>query len=220
MPRTLLLVEDDHAQRTGLEHALTDAGYRVIPVATLRAAIKAFRDELPDAAVVDIRLGAYNGIQLLAMNTRGIPIIVMTGFADAVLARDVRQLGGTYLLKPFRPSELVSMLDHLLPNSSPLPNPPRERRWVRRPVEPTRVAHLGGAPATLRDVSYGGVGLDVDPLYDVIVPVVSELTVSGAPLIRLHLIWKRETAERRWLYGGAVTEEDRIQWEEFLDTVV
>jgi DNA-binding response OmpR family regulator len=63
MPHNLLLVEDDPATRLGLEQALTDAGYRVTPVATLRAAVKAFRDELPDAAVVDIRLGAYNGIR-------------------------------------------------------------------------------------------------------------------------------------------------------------
>jgi DNA-binding response OmpR family regulator len=220
MPRTLLLVEDDHATRMGLEDALTDAGYRVIPVATLRAAVKAFRDERPDAAVVDIRLGAYNGMHLLALNTRGIPIIVMTGFVDAVLERDVQQLGGTYLLKPFPASALVSMLERLLPSTTPLLDPPDGRRWIRRQVQAMRAAQVGGARAILRDVSYGGVGLDVDGHYDIILPAVSDLTVEGAAPIHLRLIWKRKTAERRWLYGGAVTEEDRIKWEEFLETVV
>jgi hypothetical protein len=91
---------------------------------------------------------------------------------------------------------------------------------MRRPVQSEMVARLGGARATLRDVSYGGVRLNVERAYDVLLPAASELTVSGAARIRLHLVWKQETAELGWLYGGAVTEEDRIQWEEFLETVV
>jgi DNA-binding response OmpR family regulator len=205
----------------GLEEILASAGYRVIPVATLRAAIKAFREEKPDAGVADIRLGAYNGMHLLAVNTTGIPIIVMTGFVDPVLERDVRQLGGTYLLKPFAPSALLSLLERLLPPSDgSTPKSPPKRRWTRRPVQSGMVAELGGARATVRDVSFGGVALDVDRRYDVEVPAVSHLTVPGAPPIGLHLVWKRETPAGQWLYGGAVTERDRVHWEEFIETVV
>ena len=57
----------------------------------------------PDIVITDVRLGAFNGLQLaiLARDVRpDAQVIVISGFDDPVLKEDARRIGATYLVKP------------------------------------------------------------------------------------------------------------------------
>ena len=68
----------------------------------------------PDLLITDIRLGAFNGLQLLIGATPPVPAIVITGFDDAVLAATARQHGADYLLKPLDFDALMEAVRHRL----------------------------------------------------------------------------------------------------------
>ena len=68
----------------------------------------------PDLLIADVRLGAFNGLQLIAMSPRPIPTIVTTGFPDPVLETEARQFGAKFLLKPIEPAGLLTLVAELL----------------------------------------------------------------------------------------------------------
>ena len=110
MPYKVLIVDDDNVTRVLLSTVLAEAGYETITVSTLHTAMQALTDEAPDAVIVDVRLDGYNGLQLVATNPRPIPVVVITGFSDALLEGEARQMGAEYLLKPVLPSTLLTVL--------------------------------------------------------------------------------------------------------------
>jgi DNA-binding response OmpR family regulator len=114
MAHKVLIVDDDNATCFMLATLLTGAGYEVIAATTLQAAQRALEDEGPDALIVDVRLDGYNGLNLVALNPRPIPVLVMTGFPDAGLKEEARGLGAEYLLKPVEPSTLLNILKQRL----------------------------------------------------------------------------------------------------------
>jgi DNA-binding response OmpR family regulator len=114
MAQKVLIVDDDNATCFMLATLLTGAGYEVKTATTLQAAQQALEAEEPDAIVVDVRLDGYNGLHLVALNPRPIPVLVLTGFPDAGLREEARQLGAEYLLKPVEPSKLLRILEQRL----------------------------------------------------------------------------------------------------------
>jgi DNA-binding response OmpR family regulator len=118
MAQKILIVDDDSATSFMLATVLTEAGYEIVTAGTLRAALRALEDEAPDAIVVDVRLDGYNGLHLVAMNPRPIPVVVLTGFPDPGLREEAVQLGAEYLLKPVAPSTLLGILDRRLGRES------------------------------------------------------------------------------------------------------
>ena len=132
-PSRILLVDDDPATRIGLAELLTDAGYETRAVATFEEGLRALRTETPDLLIADVRLGAFNGLQLLVSSPRTVPAIIITGFADPVLESDARQHGAEYVLKPVTPSVLLEMVQRKL---SEIERSKFEtlRRWERKVV--------------------------------------------------------------------------------------
>ena len=64
------------------------------------------RHTVPDVLLVDVRLGAFNGLQLVAMAEQHIPTIVMTGHDDPSLRATALRLGAEFFVKPI-PSEVL-----------------------------------------------------------------------------------------------------------------
>src|SRR5262245_56263233 len=114
MQRKILIVDDDEPTRAGLAMLLMDAGYEAITTSTVPAAIKLLTDERPDLLLVDIRLGDYNGLHLVAMRREPIPAVVLTGFADPAIEADARRLGAEFLIKPIAPAALTALVKRLL----------------------------------------------------------------------------------------------------------
>ena len=70
-----------------------------------------------------MRLGAFNGLQLIVTGDLHIPTIVVSGFDDAVLQADARAFGAEYLVKPVTAASLLDLIDQKLGRSSAVSNP-------------------------------------------------------------------------------------------------
>jgi DNA-binding NtrC family response regulator len=112
--KTILLVEDDDSTRIGLSTLLERAGYDVVATESVQEGRSALEDNSPDLLITDVRLGAFNGLQLIAMSPRPIPAIVTTGFPDPVLEAEARQFGAKFLLKPIEPAGLLTLVAEML----------------------------------------------------------------------------------------------------------
>jgi DNA-binding response OmpR family regulator len=109
----ILVVDDDVPLLDAIQRAFSEAGQDVIAHSTFEGARGALRGESLDALVTDVRLGAFNGLQLavIARDTHpNIRVIVFSGFDDPVLRHDAESIGATYLVKPVSFGELVEVL--------------------------------------------------------------------------------------------------------------
>jgi DNA-binding NtrC family response regulator len=118
---TILLVEDDASTRRGLEALLKAAGYHVVGASDFGEGRRALTSVHPDLVLTDIRLGEFNGLQLVALSPVPIPSIVVTGFADPVLEEAAHKLGAVFVLKPIVPSDLLELVAQKLAHTSPSP---------------------------------------------------------------------------------------------------
>ena len=117
--KRVLIVEDNDVTRASLCELLDHAGYECTAVGTFHEAAAMLRKRPPDLLITDIRLQQYNGLQLVLMLTsRRLPAIVITGFADDVLASEAIRHGAAYLVKPVSPNRLLALTDALLAESS------------------------------------------------------------------------------------------------------
>src|SRR5580704_18903004 len=99
-PYKILIVEDNEATRMGLRTLLIRAGYNVVSASSFVKGRRAIVEHAPDLLIADLRLGEYNGLQLVAAVPLGVPSIVITGHPDAVLAAEAQKLGAHYITKP------------------------------------------------------------------------------------------------------------------------
>ena len=106
----ILIVDDDEATRVGLKQLLETAGYKVTVAGTFAEGRLALSASTPDLLIVDVRLGEFNGLHLVATNRRSIPTIIVTGYPDPVLKANAQSLGAEYLLKPVSPAELMALV--------------------------------------------------------------------------------------------------------------
>jgi DNA-binding NtrC family response regulator len=117
MQQTVLVVDDDKATRIGLAEVLHRAGYRVVAAGTFPDAREIMRTSPPDLLITDIRLEAFNGLQLLLTSPRPVPTIIMTGFADPVIEHEARRSGADFILKPVNPEALLQLVTEKLARS-------------------------------------------------------------------------------------------------------
>jgi DNA-binding NtrC family response regulator len=110
----LLIVDDDAATRSALVQLLTVAGFQCSEAGTYQDAVAQLQASAPDLLVTDVRLGLYNGLQLLLNRPRDIPAVVLTGFPDPVLAGEAQRQGAVYVQKPVNPRDLVDLIRHRL----------------------------------------------------------------------------------------------------------
>ena len=114
MPR-ILLVEDDPDVRLLAEHILLDAEYEIDSSATFEGGLELMDRGDYDLVLADGRLADGSGVTLAKMaRKRGVPAIIMTGYAF-VLHQEGVDLGGyDVLLKPISPKELLATVAQAL----------------------------------------------------------------------------------------------------------
>ena len=118
MSKNILLVEDDEVTRRGLAELLTAAGYNVLSSGTFEEGKRIMLGQTPDLLVADIRLGDFNGLQLLVDRPRFIPTIIMTGFHDEVLKAESVRLGAAYVVKPLSFPSFLTVIEHEMAKSA------------------------------------------------------------------------------------------------------
>jgi DNA-binding NtrC family response regulator len=105
-----LVVDDDSQVRSVTERWLLSEGYEVTTAQDFRNAKAEIGTQVPELLVADVRLGEFNGIQLgiLAKSVRpDVQVVIMSGWDDPVLRRETDHMGGTFVHKPFRGTELL-----------------------------------------------------------------------------------------------------------------
>jgi DNA-binding NtrC family response regulator len=116
-PKSVLVVDDDRQVLKYLTELLREAGFDTMTCERFTDAKAILQTTRPDLLLTDIRLGAYNGLQLaIFAQTRhpGIPIVVLTGYEDPTLRKEAIASGATFLVKPVRREELLGKIDAAL----------------------------------------------------------------------------------------------------------
>ncbi len=114
MHNTILIVDDDESMRTFLSTLLQRAGYGVVVADGVKAGMQVLEETSVDLLIADVRLGAANGLQLIATSRRFMPTIAITAFADPVIEAQARQFGAMFLLKPFTSESLLALVEKRL----------------------------------------------------------------------------------------------------------
>ena len=117
----LLIVDDDPAMRAMLANYLTERGFKVTGVADGRAARQVIEHGSPALLLLDLKLAAEDGLDLLrTIRTQSdLPVVIMTGHRREEIDRVVGlELGADdYLAKPLRLRELVARIRAILRRS-------------------------------------------------------------------------------------------------------
>jgi DNA-binding NtrC family response regulator len=111
----ILIVDDDAGLLDAMQRSLRDSVRTVVACDSFEKARQMLKDQAFDALITDVRLGAFNGLQLAVMARDMYPemrLVVFSGFDDPVLRADAEQIGAIYLVKPVASSELLKLLDH------------------------------------------------------------------------------------------------------------
>lgn len=112
-PVCILLVEDEPLIAENLRADLMDAGFKVVAIASrLDQAVTLIREMKFDAAILDANLaGASAAPAAMALSSRMVPFIVLTGYARDQLPSEFSC--AFYLQKPYRMPALISKLADL-----------------------------------------------------------------------------------------------------------
>jgi signal transduction histidine kinase len=112
-PATILVVDDNEANRLLARSTLEDEGYQVILANGGAESVTVFQREHPDCILLDVRMPEVDGfaaceqIRALPRGTET-PIIFLTALRDIdTFDRALRAGGDDFLTKPVRPTELV-----------------------------------------------------------------------------------------------------------------
>jgi|RhiMetdeSRZDD1v2_1073273.scaffolds.fasta_scaffold04051_20 two-component system, response regulator YesN len=131
--RRALIIDDDVQTLALTKRWLQAAGYEVVTSSDFLDGRAQLRACLPDVMIADVRLGAFNGLQLGLLARDRFPevrVVIVSGWDDPVIRRDADELGAVYLQKPFSPEELLSAIG--FDDMSESYGPAQETWWRER----------------------------------------------------------------------------------------
>ncbi|MBV9261447.1 MAG: ActR/PrrA/RegA family redox response regulator transcription factor [Pseudolabrys sp.] len=112
--RTLLIVEDDKSFLKRLAQALEARGFEVTIAESVAEGLQKIEQSAPAFAVVDMRLGDSNGLEVISALKRSRPEargIILTGYGNIATAVNAVKLGAVdYLAKPADADDVVAAL--------------------------------------------------------------------------------------------------------------
>jgi DNA-binding response OmpR family regulator len=108
---TALVVEPNDHDMAFVKASLTSAGFIVTATDNFKDAGALLVAAPPSLLVAEIRLGAYNGLQLAYRGKSASPpmaIVLTSAYPDPVLRRDVERMGATFVLKPVTERDFIA----------------------------------------------------------------------------------------------------------------
>ncbi len=110
----VLVVDDDAGVRSLLEHVLARHGYEVRSVADGQSALRAIREDSPEAVLLDVNLPGLSGVEALeAVHAiaPGVKVIMISGAVSFEAAKDTLARGAfDFVAKPFDMKALAQTL--------------------------------------------------------------------------------------------------------------
>ncbi|MBS0564868.1 MAG: phosphate regulon transcriptional regulator PhoB [Proteobacteria bacterium] len=122
---SVLVVEDEPAQREVLAYNLSVQGFRVREADNGEEALLMVAEEAPDLIVLDWMLPNVSGIEVCRRlkaraETRGLPIIMLSARSEEVdLVRGLETGADDYMVKPYSVAELVARVRSQLRRTRP-----------------------------------------------------------------------------------------------------
>jgi DNA-binding response OmpR family regulator len=119
---TILIVEDEEKIVSVIEAYLNREGYQTLSAYDGKTAVSLFEANRPDAVVLDRMLPVLDGDEVLKTIRRlsDVPVLMLTAKGSENDVVEGLSLGADgYVVKPFRPRELVARLDALLRRFGP-----------------------------------------------------------------------------------------------------
>ena len=120
MPASILIADDYDDNRELLRLMLETGGYATREARNGREALEAFREQLPDVALLDLSMPHLDGFGALREiradeRTRHVPCIAVTAFAHGQDRHRALEAGfDDYISKPFKAAELLDKVRALL----------------------------------------------------------------------------------------------------------
>jgi DNA-binding NtrC family response regulator len=109
----VVIVDDDVACLVAIEQILKHWGHETVTFRAFEDARAYLSHARPAVVIVDVRLGNYNGLQLIHFSRQHSPEtqwLVVSGFDDPVLRKEATKLGALFLTKPL---DLQRLREHL-----------------------------------------------------------------------------------------------------------
>ncbi|MGR3321215.1 MAG: phosphate regulon transcriptional regulator PhoB [Pseudooceanicola sp.] len=122
---TVLVVEDEPAQREVLAYNLEAEGFRVVKAGNGEEALVLVEEAMPDVIVLDWMLPNVSGIEVCRQlktrpETRGLPIIMLSARSEEVdKVRGLETGADDYVVKPYSVVELMARVRTQLRRSRP-----------------------------------------------------------------------------------------------------
>jgi len=117
-PATVLIVEDEEDVRQLAAESLEEFGYRVLLAENAPAAVSVLERDTVDLLLSDIVMpGGMSGLELADRARRlhcALPVLLTTGYAEAIDHAVARRPSIELLRKPFRPRELGAKVQQML----------------------------------------------------------------------------------------------------------
>lgn len=133
--RSLLIVDDDSAFLGRLARAMEARGYEVQTANSVVEGVKAIEAAPPAFAVIDMRLGDGNGLDIISElklrrpEARG---VILTGYGNIATAVTAVKMGAfDYLAKPADADDIDAALRSITPDHAQLPENPMSADRVR-----------------------------------------------------------------------------------------
>jgi len=123
--QTLLVVDDNETLRERVARAFTNRGFCVCTASNYDEAMAIAREEVPDLAVVDLRMPGRSGLELLRDLKRlneATKIVMLTGFGSIATAVEAMRHGAhNYVSKPADTDDILRAFDKGEPETSTPP---------------------------------------------------------------------------------------------------
>ena len=116
-----MIIENDISNRILIERVLSTRGYRCITASNGREALEMLDHELVDLILTDLSMPVLDGYRTTQFirsrpGMEQVPIVAVTAFALSDEGEAARRIGCTeYLTKPFKPKQLLEVVERLLP---------------------------------------------------------------------------------------------------------
>ena len=125
--KSLLIVDDDGPFRDRLARSMEKKGFNVAQADSVKSGIQKARENKPSFAVIDLRLGDGNGLEVvkeIQQSKKESRIIMLTGYGNIPTAVAAVKAGAIdYLAKPANAEDVENAL---LADPSKKPHPPED----------------------------------------------------------------------------------------------
>ncbi|RLC30792.1 response regulator [Candidatus Woesebacteria bacterium] len=123
MTMRLLTVDDSPSVRKLVEFTLKAKGFQVTPAGDGQEALELMAKEQFDAVILDINMPRMDGLELLKKMKgddafASIPVVMLTTEGQDEDKDKAVALGATaYIVKPFKPTQLLGLIEKILPST-------------------------------------------------------------------------------------------------------